>query len=137
MTKLEGYWAAGLAAGGGAIAVLLLVGHSMAVSNASAPSTVPDPATIPPNHVDMPNFPPINLGNITIQNNPPAAAPGCDCGCQQSPFLGQFQQLVDEYDTGIHNLMTNFTDALIASVPLYNGGTFNPGVSANAFLGQY
>jgi len=127
MTSLEKYWAAGLAVGGGAIAVLLLLGHSAAVAqNNVAPPDVPNPAKPPDNTFDLPDYPPIDLGNITINTTPPAPAPGCDCGCSNAnQFLPQFQSLVDEYDTGIKNLLSDFQDAVLASVPKYNGGTFD------------
>lgn len=128
MTSLQKYWGTGLALGGGVIVLLLVLGHSAAVAQSNvAPPNVPDPSKVPDNTVNFPDYPPIDLGNITFNTTPPAPAPGCACGCQNASgqFVAQFQDLVNQYDAGIHDLLSNFSDALLASVPKYNGGTFN------------
>lgn len=138
MTPVEKYWAAGLAVGGGAIVLLALFGHSASLAqNNVAPVTVPDPVQVPDNTLDIPPFPPIDLGNITFNTTPPAPAPGCACGCESGggQFLGQFQDLVNQYDAGIQSLLGNFQDALLASVPKYNGGTFNIDMPASTLAG--
>lgn len=134
MTELQKHWGMGLALGGGVIVVLLLLGHSAAVANAVAAPDVPNPSKVPDNHFELPDYPPINLGNITFNTAPPAAAPSCSCGCESTnQFLPQFQALADEYDKGIKALLGNFSDALLASVPKYNGGTFDIEVPYSTF----